>query len=53
MYYACLRVKKEQKAQNGAEQVIKKAFTDRDGARAYISQMQLAFPGKFDQAWTE
>jgi hypothetical protein len=52
MYYACLRTKKEQKSQNG-EEIIRKAFVNRDDARKYISQMQLAFPNRFDQAWTE
>ena len=52
MYYAYLKTKKGQKLQRG-EETIRKAFTNRDDARRYISQMQLAFPNRFDQAWAE
>jgi len=55
MYYACLRVKPESKAQTGAQKIIKKAFTTRDEARAYLSAIQNDEKQSilYDQFWTE
>jgi len=55
MYYACLRVKRTKKDKDGPETIIRKAFADRDEARAYISSIlnneeELK---KYDQLWTE
>ena len=55
MFYACLRVKKGPKDQNGPQKIIKKEFVDRDEARAYLAtirddEQQSAL---YDQFWTE
>ena len=55
MFYACLRLKATPKDQNGKQIVIKKEFTDRADARAYIVKIQAdeAQCDLYDQFWTE
>ena len=55
MFYACLRVKKDPKDQNGAQKIIKKAFDDRNDARLYLASIRDdAQKGNlYDQFWTE
>lgn len=55
MFYACLRVKRDPKDQNGPQKIIKIKFTTRDEARAYISAIQNdeTERGLYDQFWTE
>jgi hypothetical protein len=55
MFYACLRVKRSPKDQNGPQKIIKKEFVDRNEARAYISAIQNDEKQSvlYDQFWTE
>lgn len=55
MFYACLRVKASPKDQNGSQKIIRKEFTNRDDARAYISAIQNDETqcNLYDQFWTE
>ena len=55
MFYACLRVKRGPKDQNGPQKIIKKEFATRDEARAYISAIQNDETKRdsYDQFWTE
>ncbi len=55
MFYACLRVKRDPKDQNGLQKIIKKEFATRDEARAYISTIQNDETERdsYDQFWTE
>ena len=55
MFYACLRVKKDPKDQNGPQKIIKKSFATRDEARAYITSIynDSEQANLYDQFWTE
>ena len=55
MFYACLRLKKDKKDQTIRESIIRKEFTTRDEARAYISAIQEDETKRdlYDQFWTE
>ena len=51
MYYACFRVKRDKKDPNGPQKIIKKEFTTREDARAYLEANRDY--SKYDQFWTE
>jgi len=51
MYYACFRIKKDQKDKNEPQKIIKKAFNTRDEARDFLN-IHMDFD-KYDQCWTE